>query len=137
MEKQRAYRLVTLEDLQAARSSGLVPLAPIDEADGYVHMSPKHEALITAGLYFEPGTPLFAPEFDADELGARLVWEVVPTGGARRSHTTMKAPPFAAAVYVHEIVWDESDGPVFGTQVDADIGATLSSTWIHRCTSRQ
>ena len=119
MEKQRAYRLVTLEDLQAARSSGLVPLAPIDEADGYVHMSPKHEALVTAGLYFEPGTPLFALEFDANILGARLVWEVVPSrGGQAFPHYYGGPLPFAAAVYVHEIVWDESDGPAFGTHVD-------------------
>ena len=121
MEKRRAYRLVTLADLQAARTSGSVPLAPIDEVDGYVHMSPKHEALITAGLYFDPGTPLYALEFDADELGARLVWEVVPSRGGQVFPHYYEGPlPFAAAVYVHEIVWDESDAPVFGTQVDAD-----------------
>ena len=120
METRPAYRLVTLGDLQTAHTCGSVPLAPIDEADGYVHMSPKHEALVTAALYFSPGTRLFALQFDADTLGAKLVWEIVPSrGGQAFPHYYGGPLPFAAATYVHEIIWDEANTPVFGAQVDA------------------
>ena len=77
------YRLVTGDDWARALESGSIPLAPIDEADGYIHLSPPEQFLETARLYFQGHPALFAVELEAKALGEALRWEEVPSRGGR------------------------------------------------------
>ena len=93
------YRLVTGDDWARALESGAIPLAPIDEADGYIHLSPPEQFLETARLYFQGHPALFAVELEAKALGEALRWEEVPSRGGRLfPHLYAAELPLSAAV---------------------------------------
>ena len=58
-----------------------IPMAPIDEKDGYIHLSPHDQVLNTANLYFPPDTKPVVLCFEDVVFGENLKWEGVESRG--------------------------------------------------------
>lgn len=69
------------EFLREGRTTG----APIDVADGYIHMSTGDQVAVTASKYFADEDGLKLLGIEADDLGPELKWEV-SRGGALFPH---------------------------------------------------
>ena len=92
------YRVVVPSDWHQAKESGEVPAVEVDRLDGYFHLSPQDQILVTAGLYFSPEQAPAVIEFEAAALGADLVWEPVPERDGRLfPHLYAKTLPLSAA----------------------------------------
>ena len=69
------YRIIhkkvweTIEDV--------IPLAPIDIQDGYIHLSSFDSVLETANLYFPKDKTLVVLVFESECFGSTLKWEYV------------------------------------------------------------
>ncbi len=79
------YKIISESDCERARSDGALPPAPIDIADGYIHLSTEEQVLETARLHFAGRDDLVAVSFDAEALGPALKWEA-SRGGALFPH---------------------------------------------------
>ena len=79
------YKIFRGPEWEALRAAGETLGAPVDLADGFVHLSTPEQAPETAAKHFagEDGLMLLAVE--ADALGDALRWEV-SRGGARFPH---------------------------------------------------
>lgn len=69
------YKIMGRKDWVRAVSDGVVPRAPVDVADGYIHLSAEDQVLETARLYFAGRDDLVAAAFDAADFGGALKWE--------------------------------------------------------------
>ena len=72
MPAKAIFKICGKKDWEACQVTGTLPLAPIDESDGYVHLSGKEDVQGTLDLYFKGVTDLIVLEFDTDFLGAGL-----------------------------------------------------------------
>lgn len=79
------YKIMDVDDWNAARLTGVVPAAPVDVKDGFIHLSAEDQVLETAALHFAGRTSLVAVAFDAAALGDDLKWER-SRGGALFPH---------------------------------------------------
>jgi len=90
------YKIMSRDDWASAIETGVVPKAPVDVADGYVHLSADDQVLETARLYFAGRTDLVAVAFRAADFGASLKWEA-SRGGALFPHLYAELPAAKAA----------------------------------------
>ena len=96
-QRDLVYRLMTPDDLSAARASGDVPMRDIDRADGYFHLSAETQLIETANLHFNGLDLLYALGFQAEGLTRALKWELAPKRGEEFPHYYAEALPLAAA----------------------------------------
>lgn len=85
-------------DLFMARGHSLG--APVDLADGYIHLSTAAQVTGTAARHFAGEGDLVLLALDADALGAALRWE--PSRGGQLF------PHLYRALRVDDVVWDKS-----------------------------
>lgn len=69
------YRLVPPAVWQQAEADGAVPYAPVDDADGYFHLSAAQQVLETAKLHYGAHSELVAVGVLPEPLGEALKWE--------------------------------------------------------------
>lgn len=79
------FKIMSEADFARAAAGGFVPPAPVDRADGFIHLSAEDQVLETARLYFGGRDDLVAVSFDAAALGPALRWEA-SRGGALFPH---------------------------------------------------
>ena len=79
------YKILPKTLWDEAKAAGEFTGAPIDHADGYIHLSGADQAQETAALYFKGQEDLLLVGFDADALGPELKWEA-SRGGALFPH---------------------------------------------------
>jgi uncharacterized protein (DUF952 family) len=81
----RVFKILREAEWRALQAAGATAGAPVDLADGFVHLSAADQVEETARRHFagEPGLWLLACE--ADALGPALVWEP-SRGGALFPH---------------------------------------------------
>lgn len=98
----RAYKILSRADWDDAVAKGQFDGAPIDLADGYIHLSTAEQAAETLRRHFAGRTDLVLVAFEAEALGPQLKWEP-SRGGALFPH--LYAPlPAAAAIDVQDLV---------------------------------
>ncbi len=90
-----AFKIFTAEQWQIFVRDGLFHGAPIDLADGYIHMSTAEQLDETLAKHFNGQTGLVIAEVALDGFGDALQWEV-SRGGALFPH--LYAPLPMAAV---------------------------------------
>ncbi len=79
----RIFKIYTALQWGRRVSLGHLPWAPVDEADGFVHLSALGQVLGTANKHFAGQTGLVLVEIDADALpSGSLRWEVSRGGEA-------------------------------------------------------
>ena len=91
-----AYKILTAEQWAQFESEGEFTGAPVDLADGYIHMSTADQLGETLAKHFAGQTGLVVATVDLTKLGDALKWEV-SRGGALFPHH-YGALPMAAVV---------------------------------------
>ncbi|MGH1348089.1 MAG: DUF952 domain-containing protein [Nannocystales bacterium] len=92
----RIFKIYTAPQWERRVSLGHLAWAPVDETDGFVHLSALHQVLATANKHFAGQQGLVLVEIDPDALPAQsLRWEV-SRGGDRFPHVYASIPLEAA-----------------------------------------
>jgi uncharacterized protein (DUF952 family) len=88
---QKVYKIMSRADWEAASSAGVYVGAPLDLADGYIHLSAGYQVAGTLAAHFAGRTDLVLVAFDAGALGEALRWEP-SRGGALFPHLYAPLP---------------------------------------------
>lgn len=91
-----AYKILTAEQWETFQADGEFTGAPVDRADGYIHMSAADQLDETLANHFAGQTDLVIATMDLTKLTDALKWEV-SRGGALFPHY-YGALPIAAVV---------------------------------------
>lgn len=94
------YKILRRPEWDAFRAAGETAGAPVDLADGFIHLSTAAQVAETAAKHFAEESDLVLVAFEATALGPLLKWEA-SRGGALFPHLYR---PLTLA----EVVWDKS-----------------------------
>lgn len=100
------FRIVPAADWPAVEAAGAMAPSPLDEADGFIHLSDVDTVLETARRYYPPETHPMVLEINADVLGEALRWEHVASRDAHFPHLYAFALRLDAVVALHELLPD-------------------------------
>jgi uncharacterized protein (DUF952 family) len=76
MSNAIVYKVLTPAQWSVILETGRFTGAPIDLADGFIHLSSAHQLVETVRKHFRGQGELVIASFDADVLGGDLKWEV-------------------------------------------------------------
>lgn len=86
-----AYKLLTRDQWEAWRTADPFPGAPVDLADGYIHLSTRAQVAETAAKHFAGQDDLILAMIDLTALGDAVKWEP-SRGGALFPHAYAPLP---------------------------------------------
>lgn len=86
-----AFKILTAEQWDAWQSNGAFTGAPVDLADGFIHLSAAGQVAETVAKHFAGQTGLVLAEVDLPALGDAVKWEV-SRGGALFPHVYAAIP---------------------------------------------
>jgi uncharacterized protein (DUF952 family) len=107
MNEAVAYKILTAEQAEILRRDGVFHGAPVDLADGYIHLSAAAQVAGTLRKHFSGQPGLVIAAVDLARCGDAVRWEV-SRGGERFPH--LYAPLAAAAVIAMGPVSHAADG---------------------------
>ena len=93
-----AYKVLLAEELAILEHDGLFAGAPVDRADGYIHMSTADQLAETIAKHFAGKSDLQIVAVDIEALGGALKWEP-SRGGALFPHLYAPLPLDAVIAY--------------------------------------
>jgi len=93
-----AYKVLTTDQMQALEHEGSFVGAPIDLADGYIHLSTHAQLTETVDKHFAGQTGLWVASVDLEALGAAVKWEE-SRGGQLFPHVYAPLPLSAVLAY--------------------------------------
>ena len=70
-----AYKVLTAEQMAILERDGVFAGAPVDLADGYLHLSTAAQLTETVDKHFAGQTDLYVAAVDLGSFGASLKWE--------------------------------------------------------------
>ena len=91
-----AYKILTKDQYDQLKTDGVFKGAPVDLADGYIHMSTREQAADTAAKHFGGQDNLVMLMIDLAPFGEALKWEK-SRGGALFPHLYADLPLSAVA----------------------------------------
>lgn len=91
-----AYKLLTQDQWKDWKEAGTFTGAPVDLADGYIHLSTRDQARETAEKWFTDTDPLMLVMIDLPALGDTVRWEP-SRGGALFPHVYGTIPMSAVS----------------------------------------
>ena len=91
-----AFKILTADQWAQFQADGIFHGAPVDLADGYIHLSTANQLQGTLDKHFNGQTELVIAEVDLEALGDTVKWEV-SRGGALFPHI-YGALPIAAVL---------------------------------------
>lgn len=97
----RAYKICAGADWVVAERAGVYAGAPVDLADGFIHLSAADQVAETLRRHFAGSSGLVLVAIDLDQLGDKVRWEP-SRGGALFPHV-YGALPVAAAISVEAV----------------------------------
>ena len=80
-----AYKVLTGEQMAALEAAGVFAGAPVDVADGYIHLSAADQLTETVDRHFAGQDDLHVAAVDLEALGEAVKWEE-SRGGAQFPH---------------------------------------------------
>lgn len=80
-----AFKILTAGQWAQFQAGGVFHGAPVDLADGYIHLSAAEQLQGTLDKYFAGQDGLVIAEIDLAELGGTIIWEEA-RGGALFPH---------------------------------------------------
>lgn len=111
MSELFAYKILTRAQWDAFRKEGIFLGAPVDVADGYIHLSTRAQTAETVAKHFSGQDDLVLAMIDLAALGDAVKWEV-SRGGALFPH--VYAPlPMSAVTTRARLRLDETGQHVF------------------------
>lgn len=96
MEELFAYKLLTADQWNDWKQAETFTGAPVDVADGYIHLSTRDQTRETAAKWFADTDPLILVMVDLAALGGTVRWEP-SRGGALFPHVYGTIPMSAVA----------------------------------------
>ncbi|SNT38462.1 DUF952 domain-containing protein [Tropicimonas sediminicola] len=94
------FKIFRRAEWESFRKEGQTLGAPVDLADGFIHLSTASQVAETAAKHFSTESDLVLVAVDTDRLGAELRWEP-SRGGALFPH-------LYRALKSGDVVWDKS-----------------------------
>ncbi|WP_370205884.1 DUF952 domain-containing protein [Pararhodobacter marinus] len=94
------YKIFRRSEWDAFTAAGQTAGAPVDLADGYIHLSTSAQVVETAAKHFATESDLVLLALDSDSLGAALRWEP-SRGGALFPHLYRQ-------MTTEDVLWDKS-----------------------------
>jgi uncharacterized protein (DUF952 family) len=94
------YKIFRRPEWDAFRADGETSGAPVDLADGYIHLSTAAQVTGTAAKHFVGESDLVLVALEADDLGDALRWE--PSRGDKLF------PHLYRPLRLNDVVWDKS-----------------------------
>ncbi|BBD97325.1 DUF952 domain-containing protein [Sphingobium amiense] len=91
-----AYKVLTADQFAQFKADGVFSGAPVDLADGYIHMSTRDQAAETVAKHFAGQDRLVLLMIDLAPFGEAVKWEV-SRGGALFPHLYGDLPMSAVA----------------------------------------
>lgn len=91
-----AYKILTKDQYDQLKADGVFRGAPVDIADGYIHMSTREQVAETAAKHFAGQDKLVMLMIDLAPFGETLKWEE-SRGGALFPHLYSDLPLSAVA----------------------------------------
>jgi uncharacterized protein (DUF952 family) len=104
-----AYKVLTSEQMTALERDGTFAGAPIDLADGYIHLSTCEQLTETVDKHFAGQTGLHVAAVDLGSFGASLKWEA-SRGGQLFPH--LYGPLLLETVFAYGPLERNDDGSV-------------------------
>ena len=101
---ETVFRIIPSAQWPGAELTGAVPPSPVDQRDGFIHLSDAARVLGSADLYFPPGTHPIVLEIDPMTLGEALRWEYVEAREALFPHLYAPALRVDAVLALHELL---------------------------------
>jgi len=95
---QVAYKVLTADQMQVLEHEGTFAGAPIDLADGYIHLSTHAQLTETVDKHFAGQTGLWVVAIDLEALGEVVTWEP-SRGGQLFPHIYAPLPLSAVLAY--------------------------------------
>ncbi|MBX9814916.1 MAG: hypothetical protein A4S12_10415 [Proteobacteria bacterium SG_bin5] len=86
-----AYKVLTGDEWAGFVAAGVFAGAPIDRADGYIHLSTAEQLTETVAKHFAGQSGLWVAAIDLDLLGTAVKWEP-SRGGALFPHVYARLP---------------------------------------------
>ena len=105
------YKIVSSEAWADAVARGKFAGAPVDRADGFIHLSAAHQVRETAARHFARQSGLLLIAFEALSFGSALKWEV-SRGGDLFPHLYDSLDP-GLALWAEPLALDESGRHAF------------------------
>jgi uncharacterized protein (DUF952 family) len=93
-----AYKVLTAEQMAALEADGAFAGAPVDMADGFIHLSTSTQLAETIDKHFAGKGNLHVAAVDLDALGDVVKWEP-SRGGALFPHVYAALPLSAVLAY--------------------------------------
>ncbi len=91
LDPPKAFKILTPAQWRTFQAEGIFHGAPVDLADGYVHLSTAEQLEETMAKHFAGHRSLMIVEIDLDGFGDTLRWEV-SRGGALFPHVYAPLP---------------------------------------------
>jgi uncharacterized protein (DUF952 family) len=91
---ETAFKILTADQWAQFQSEGLFKGAPVDLADGYIHLSTADQLAETITKHFAGQVGLVIAEIDLTGFGEALKWEI-SRGGALFPHLYCALPKSA------------------------------------------
>lgn len=111
MDTETIFKVLKPEEWQAWQAQDPFEGAPIDLADGFIHLSTADQVEETIAKHFAGAGPLVLVAVDGQSLGPDLKWEP-SRGGALFPH--LYAPlPQQAVLWTHTLDAEDSGGHLF------------------------
>lgn len=101
MDKRHIYKLVRMDDWQAAVAAGTYTGSEHDRRDGFIHCSAADQVPGSAARYF-PGTDVVLLTIDARAVEGDVKWEEGPRGTFPHIYGTL---PITAVTSVEFLRW--------------------------------
>ena len=111
---ESVYRILTAADWELCMTLGRIAPGPLDELDGYIHLSARQAVLESANRYFDPHEEIVVVELAVDRLGPDLRWEWVADRGASFPHLYADGVPVSAVSATHSLRHDDDRGFSWG-----------------------
>jgi uncharacterized protein (DUF952 family) len=107
-----AYKVLTAEHLAGWRKAGVFKGAPVDLADGYIHLSAADQVSETVRKHFAGQDGLWVCAIDLDALGDAVKWE--PSRGGQLFPHSYAPLPLGSALAIEPLQWlgDEVNLPL-------------------------
>jgi uncharacterized protein (DUF952 family) len=94
------FKIFRRPEWDAFRAAGETAGAPVDLADGFIHLSTAEQVAETAARHFAAESDLVLVAVDEERLGAALKWEP-SRGGALFPH-------LYRPLRLSDVIWDKS-----------------------------
>lgn len=93
-----AYKVLTADQMAALEQEGVFAGAPVDLADGYIHLSTAAQLTETVDKHFAGQTDLHIAAVDLEAMGEAVKWEE-SRGGQLFPHLYADLPLSAVIAY--------------------------------------